>query len=392
MPRPYRSLALVALITTACNQGPPSSAGWQGTVDTLPGGTVRVVNQAGGAWRGNPWRLAEDLRLGHMDGKGPDVFGEIVAVDADAMGRIWVADAQAGEIRVFGPDGAHVRTLGRRGAGPGEFAGLAGMTWGPDGNLWVMDNGNARVSVFDTAGTYRTAHARPSGLMVTPWRGGFDREGWFYDQGVVPGKRTMIPVLNRFGPSMEAAGSLPLPQPAPDEFVHEGATTTLRASVPFTPYLVWRLDRTGGIWAGISDRYRLARIRFGGDTSQVIERHVERVPVTAEERKEALQELSWFTDAGGRVDPSRIPQVKPAFRSVTVDDGGFIWVRPEQRRGEPAVLDVFEPTGRFLGSVTLPSPPGPFPLITVRGNYVYAAIRGNDDEPVVVRWHIVGRP
>ncbi|HYW07312.1 MAG TPA: hypothetical protein VE913_10170 [Longimicrobium sp.] len=292
---------------------------------------------------------------------------------------------------MFGLDGTHVRTVGRRGGGPSEFASLAGMTWSPDGKLWAMDNGNARVSVFDTAGSYVTAHARAGGLMVTPWRGGFDRQGFFYDQGAVAGERAMTPVLNRFSPSMERAGSIALPQPARDEFVHEGSSSQLRAGVPFTPYLVWRLDGAGGIWAGVSDRYRLARVRFDGDTSQVIERRVDPVSVTAEERDAAVEELAWFTKAGGRVDHARIPRIKPAFRSVVVDDAGFLWVRPEQSREATGVLDVFDPAGRFLGSVAVPSPLGPFPLITVRGNHVYAAIRGDNDEPLVVRWRIVGR-
>jgi NHL repeat len=61
------------------------------------------------------------------DGEGPDVFRRIVDVALDPLGRVWVADAQMHEVRVFQPDGRHVRTLGRKGGGPAEFDGIAGM-------------------------------------------------------------------------------------------------------------------------------------------------------------------------------------------------------------------------------------------------------------------------
>lgn len=386
----YAALAATLTFPAACAPAPSGAAGWDGVVDTLPGGVVRVVNRAGRVWTDDTaWRLSEDLRLGSADGEGPDLFGEIVGVEADGLGRVWVADAQAGEIRVFSADGSHVRTIGRKGAGPGEFEGLAGMAWGPDGNLWVMDNGNARVAVLDTAGTYVTAHSRRGGLMVTPWRGGFDSEGFFYDQGAAAGGN--VPVLNRFSRSMQPAGSLRLPQVAREEFVHVGGGASMSAGVPFTRYLVWRLDGRGGVWVGSSDEYRLARMRFDGDTAHVVERVVQRVPVTPAERDDAVKGLSWFTDAGGQVEISRIPDMKPAFRSVVVDDAGYLWVRPEQAHDAPAALDVFEPAGRYLGSVQLPANPGPFPLLTVRGLHVYAAIAGEDGVPVVVRWRIEGR-
>jgi 6-bladed beta-propeller len=380
-----------AAALAGCGGGDARGGEWEGSVDTLAGGVVRVENRGAGAWKdGRGWRLAEELRLGSADGEGPELFGDVVGVEADALGRIWVADAQANELRVFDGQGRHVRTVGRKGAGPGEFTGLAGMAWGPGGHLWVVDNGEARFTVFDTAGRMVATHRREGGLAVSPWRGGFDGQGRLYDVGLDPASREPRPVLNRFDRAMRKESAFPIPQHQGEQFVTPTPTGQLAATVPFTGYVVWALDPTGDVWVGMSDRYRLARVGFGGDTARVVARRAESAPVSDEERARAVEELGWFTDAGGRVDPARIPRTKPSLQTFWVDDQGYLWVRPNRAADEPPVFDVFDPEGRYLGAVQTPDL-GPFPLIRVRGSTLYAAVRGDMDVPQVVRFRIEGR-
>src|SRR5688572_9369050 len=61
-----------------------------------------------------------DLVIGRTEGDGPDVFGRVSGVAQDSEGRIYVADALAHTIGVFGPSGSHLYTIGREGSGPGE--------------------------------------------------------------------------------------------------------------------------------------------------------------------------------------------------------------------------------------------------------------------------------
>jgi hypothetical protein len=35
-----------------------------------------------------------------------------------------------------------------------------------------------------------------------------------------------------------------------------------------------------------------------------------------------VEGLKWFTEQGGKIDPPRIPDTKPAFTGFLVDDGG----------------------------------------------------------------------
>lgn len=62
-------------------------------------------------------------------------------------GRIVVLDDGALQIHVFGPDGDHLRSLGRRGSGPGEFESMTTISVVGD-SIYVYDRSRARLSVF----------------------------------------------------------------------------------------------------------------------------------------------------------------------------------------------------------------------------------------------------
>ena len=104
-------------------------------VDTLEGGRIVVSNPDSpqNGPQGAP-TLVEVLRIGSLDDTC-DSFGKVMSLAVDGDGRIYVADWQASDIRVFSPLGECVRTFGRSGEGPGGFRLLTGIAWQPPGFL-----------------------------------------------------------------------------------------------------------------------------------------------------------------------------------------------------------------------------------------------------------------
>lgn len=64
-------------------------------------------------------------------------------------------------VRVFdAKTGQHLRDIGKRGNGPGEFNLPRDLAIGRDGRLYVVDGGNFRVQIFDREGKYISAFGK----------------------------------------------------------------------------------------------------------------------------------------------------------------------------------------------------------------------------------------
>ncbi len=382
------------LALTACGGDVKVGGSFAGTIDTLANGAVVTRSPEKGMWTaGEEWTLVEEMRIGSAEEEGPELFGEIRDVEVDAAGRIYVADAQANEVRLFGPDGRHVRTIGRKGGGPGEFQNVGGLMLDPRGRLWVVDQNLGRFSVFDTAGTYVTSHRRSTGMTYYTWPGGMDASGRVYDMDVVSGQDVLGGRygLVRLDGAMQVADTFRMPKHQPESFDYQSANgqVRMRASVPFVPVLVWSLGRDGNVWVGLSDRYRIARIDARGDTQRVVEREHTPVPVTSVEKDTAVARLVWFTRQGGKVDASRIPPRKSAFAGFWPDDSGRLWVLPFVPGAEQGrQLDVFDEQGRYLGRLPLPAKLTPHTPFVAREDRVYTVVKDDDDVPYVVRYRI----
>ncbi len=76
------------------------------------------------------------------------------AVSPDGA-QLYVADSKGHRIVVFELDsGQSVRSFGVRGSGPGEFSFPTSLDFSPAGELFVVDQLNARVQIFDPGGGY----------------------------------------------------------------------------------------------------------------------------------------------------------------------------------------------------------------------------------------------
>src|SRR5690606_20588771 len=69
-------------------------------------------------------------------------------VRRDSRGRYYVLFAYATTIKVFDAQGRFLRTVGRKGAGPGEFEGATGLYVSDADTLHVLGWGTSRHSVF----------------------------------------------------------------------------------------------------------------------------------------------------------------------------------------------------------------------------------------------------
>ena len=102
-----------------------------------------------------------------MEQETPDEFGRVSAVALGPDGTVFVADDANSEIRVFGLDGAHLRTFGRDGEGPGEFRSLYSIAWFGD-RLLTYDPHLGRIGEFSADGEWLGQRGTAGGWTGSP--------------------------------------------------------------------------------------------------------------------------------------------------------------------------------------------------------------------------------
>lgn len=373
------------------NVGPSSTA----TVTMSASGYPIVENTEVGLWdqAGETWVVEEDLRIGALDGDGPEVFGRLIALRVDDAGNLFVLDNLAAEVRVFDPAGTYLRTFGGDGDGPGELRRPTGLAWGPNQTLLVYSS--STFDRFDTTGRFIDRTERHTRGVAYPWPGQFDPEGRLIDMGVTRdelpenatdnGQTLVHLTMFRISDDFSTQDTLP-------PLVYSYPSVGRAGRIPFSGNLRYYFAPDGTIWFGESGDYRMIRRTLDGDTLLVFSLPHQRLRVS-EAEKDSVVRL-WAEGVVPRTLPAdRIPDEKDSLgRMVTVDDLGRLWVAPfldESRIYRE--FDVFDPDGHYLGRVELPFRLDDDVRMTVRDGRIYGVTLDDFDVPYVVRARLVQR-
>jgi hypothetical protein len=411
-------LAVLLVLATACSGGARRGAEgpWHGVIDTV-GDTMTVRTVSGSVW-GDTAHLEAEVEIGMLEGPDEYLLGDPRSIAVDPRGVIYVLDRQVPIIRAYGPDGTHLRDIGREGGGPGEYKNPGAIATLPDGRLIVRDPGNMRVSVFSADGEYMGHTVYPGGFH-TSRRMYVDTAGYAHSMVLI--NYGTAPWDWQFGlslidPDEGIRDTVAVPrwdyEPARITGSREGNNSS--NTVPFTPQVFWSFSPLGYFVGGLSTEYRIDLFRPDAPILR-IERDWTPVPVTpaeSEEQRRRAAENMRRQFPGWQWNGPPVPDTKPPFRGMFVSEEGNVWVlvsrlgkptmtvaeareeerrsgRPQIRFREPPAFDVFAPDGRFLGHVVVPQSFSTSPEPVVRADSVWAVARDELDIPRVVRFRVL---
>jgi hypothetical protein len=266
-----------------------------------------------------------DLRYGGAD-TGAASFSEVRAIAVDTRGYLYALDAREATIRVFDPLGNVVRSIGRRGQGPGEFNAPTGLAFGPEGQLFVYDPQVRRVTVFDTTGALIDTHIIPMSAWGFFWDGGIDSAGRLVDLQLMSIDTTRIRFVRRIDLVTLAADTLPYPS---CDFAARPVYNVARGfmGVPYASGALSWIDATGSVWCANTNRAVALRVLMG-DSLPVdsIVSSVVPARVSDAERAAAIERVENFRSRSGNtpLDLGLIPDTKEVLLGLARDDEGRV--------------------------------------------------------------------
>lgn len=340
-------LFAVSLLVTCCSQHEKPLA----TVEVNDGVTL-VHNQATPRFPGKAVVFAEELAISPKDAEGNIILSEPGRFAVDAHGNIFIVDRQDLIIRVFDPQGRHIRSFGKKGEGPGEFQGILGMTFLPDGRLICTDTALRRTSLFDREGNFQSTHK---------WRGFLldlylATDSAYFANETLFGQpsRMFVKKFDLEGKELLSLGEF---KPLGIKMLRSG-NTSFGISLPYTPRSVLAGDPNSHLlYHCLNDTYLIEVYDAEGTLFRKIDRPYELLPFTHEDAREYYDS---FADNPSQVfvemaKDVELPSVKTVTESMLIDEGGRLWVglheKKEMEERELTAYDIFDPEGLYSAKV-----------------------------------------
>jgi hypothetical protein len=345
-------------------------------------------------------------------GPGPEnEFGRIVGVTRLSDGRILVADESAVQVEFYDASGRHLRSVGGRGQGPGEFEQFHAIARLPGDSIAVE---TLRMSTIFT----------PNGEFVRNVRYGPFAAGEFE----VPS----VGVLGRFDNGTAVVMDFPQGRRRPAgarQWVDSsalflvdqaGVVTRRLGTAPVVIFVAgeshhFPLDfgpdaphASSGraIYLGFTDQYAIRVYDAGWKLERIIRRAWTPRRLTDRDIDtyvDGWMEM-WSKKTGAEREAERrdmrddtFPEFLPAYSAMLVTPAGEVWVREPDLTGAPGCWcpagmprgtsrwSVFDPDGRWLGDVGMPPL---FVPLEIGADYVLGRSRDADDAPHVVMYRL----
>ena len=350
------ALFLVTILLNACGR---QTSGWREPIEEVDRVTI-VRNSIEPLNPELRITFEEDLTIGAEVGDENDMFGSQVFMNTDDEGNIYVTDRDRKAVRKYDPNGKFLHSFGRPGQGPGEFQDISEVRFDVEGNIYLNDVGNQRISFLKKEGNYIKGIKTPTIFerVVMNSRGFYiamsadnvelgKSKKWDYFYGLFDDNFKLI------------AEFLRLPQEAnaqnknQDSLVHILADSLSREA--FAPYVSYVLGKNDSIYFGNPKNYEIRVYSSDGTLEKIIQRDFRPVEISEKHKEYFIQNLSeQFLAKIPAQEEKRVfelvkyPKYKPAYERFTLMENGWIFVVVDSVREGLKLVDIFNEDGEFL--------------------------------------------
>jgi hypothetical protein len=215
-------------------------AEWKGTIKEENGVTV-VKNPKKPMYSEDVFNLEEELALGGADDREEYMFSRIRSVAVSEDERIFILDNREAHVKVFDKDGHYLMTIGSPGQGPGELNRPRGISLNQK-ELMVHEAG--RFSFFSLEGEFLR---HQSSKEVWALASIMDSAGNIYVTEGFRDPDSPRYLLKKFNSQMNFISQI-ASSPAPD---------VSKSFNPFMPVAHWQIDKDNNIVYGYPKTYEI---------------------------------------------------------------------------------------------------------------------------------------
>jgi hypothetical protein len=279
--------------------------------------------------------LKEDFAIGRIE----PLFSDVIEIAIDDQGEIYALDRKDAKISVFDSRGVLLRTIGKKGQGPGELQGPREIQVTPQKEIMITDSSARQLVFFTLQGQFlrnvSTARLQFFNRPRADSRGDIVADVSTVDQEYVA-------QIKRLGPSLE-----------PKSTISSAALLKYPNFDPFLPRFTYEIARDDIVIWGLPTKYEIHMWSKEGKPLRKIVKEYSPVKITEDEKNEAKKR---FMTSGVNLVWS---DYHHAYDLLILDDEGRIFARTyEKPQGEKAFYhDVFNEEGRYIARVTLPTRP-----------------------------------
>jgi len=378
------TFALAAMALSACAE-PLEFADW--TIEVPEGTRIIEYEHVPFEERTERIELVEDLRIGERRDEPRYAFYDPLGIAVDGAGRIYVADAGDHQVKVYDEAGNHLRSLGREGQGPGEFAGPGAITVAGS-RLVVADS---RVSFWDLEGNW--VDETTTGLFLWTLSGRDDGTFVVRYASFDPDTARQVAVVAMWDTEGQEMGRYPtLLEGAPIFYPSARADGRVALQVAHAEP-TFAVDRRGLFYLTPSDNYQVLAFAAEGAMAWALRVAYSRPPVSRHEIDRAMDIVHRRFPSAKEAEIDW-PAAEPALGRLFVDGHGHLYVLPYVAPGlepEERQVDVYSAEGERLFSGLMPSLGDPWRnALATQGDFIYHLRPDNETgEWQVVRYRLV---
>jgi hypothetical protein len=355
-------LLVICCIVLACAQ---KNIEWKGNIK-LENGVEIIKNPKEPIYSGKILTLKEELSLGEVT-KYQSLFYAVKELDVDNEQNIYVLDWMAGHILVFDQNGTVLRTIGRKGQGPGEFE--RPMDISIFGNKLMVHDLERGISFFTLKGEFIKSVTSMDVLSI--WDVYCDSLGNIVAQNS-PVHDPVHPrqSYRKYDHNMNMIF----------QFAETPRSGGLGPNNPFGAIGSIAIDREDNIIFGYPKDYIIEIFDANGKLIRKIEKEYSPLKLTDLDRREMKEENP------GRADID-YPKYKPPFKRFFIDDEGRIYVGTWEKLGRSkSYYDIFDPEGKYLAKIDLMGKP-----ILCRNGKMYSIESNDEGDQFVKRYKMIWR-